>query len=58
MSFWSRYGKCAAGMIAGMIGGVFCGVAVGGSIPWLGLVGCGIVGGIGGVLGGAAQSCG
>lgn len=60
MSFsehWKRYGKCAAGVISGIIAGVFGGVAVESSIPWLGALGCAIVGGIGGALGAATQSC-
>ncbi len=58
MGFWRRYGKCAAGMLGGAGAGVLTGAAVGSSIPILGTIGCGILGGLSGLLTGAASACG
>jgi len=60
MSFadhWRRYGKCTAGTVGGFGAGILAGAAVGSAIPLLGTIGCGFVGGICGLLSGAAAAC-
>lgn len=54
---WRRYGKCIAAGIGGLGIGVITGASAGSAIPILGTVGCGIVGGISGLLAGTASAC-
>lgn len=60
MSFrdqWIQWGRCLAGTLGGLGGGIFAGAAVGPLMPVLGVLGCSILGGIAGLLSGAAAAC-
>lgn len=56
-TYWNNYGKCLAMVVGLLIGGVLAGVSVSSSLPALGTFWCGVIGGVGGALSGAAQSC-
>lgn len=55
---WTQYARCVAGVIGGSALGVLTGESVGASafLAVVGSLGWGIIGGVGGLLAGAAMS--
>jgi len=56
-SWWSSWGKCAAGTLGGAITSGLAGAGVGSAVPVIGTTIGGVAGVIGGALVGAAASC-
>lgn len=56
-SWWTSWGKCAAGTVGGILTGGLGGAGIGSAVPVIGTGVGAVVGAIGGGLTGAAAAC-